>query len=704
MSLALSKSTKRRRCLEEIEELGLAIDSNASCNNHNDQPSSSEQHIISHKLSNNISNECDPTSIFFASNHNEEIDPNLMADINLNGTNIFVSNFSSDSDYSDSDYSEKVLTNITKWAIQHKISNLALSDLLKVLKTNHKCFDYFPIDARTLLKTNVSKQPLQIQNMNAGIFHYFGLANGIKSVIGPNVFSDDTIKLQLGVDGLPLTKSTNSQFWPILCYISNFNNTKSCVFLVGLYWGTEKPQDSNLYLSELVAELKGLCFDGIDLPVGKKKVYVEAICADAPAISYILRTKGHTGFSSCIRCSITGVFLERRVCFPETVFNKRTHEEFLNRQDEDYQVHNTISILSEVPNIDMVYSFPLDYMHSVCLGVVKKNILLWLGTLKNSPLSVRLPSQSVKLISNRLMHLKSNITRDFARIPRGLNEVLRWKATEFRTFILYTGPVVLKSIISPECYEHFLCLHVSMTVLLSPSHGYLLNFIDKLLSYYVKKFGEIYGEEFLSHNLHALVHLCDDYNKFGPLDNCSCFMFENFMQFLKKMVRSKARPLEQVIKRNEELNKFGRLEITCTQITENECKNRHNEGPLIEGCSSPQFKIVSMKNVLIKIRSLSDCYIGYFNSNKKLIIMNVVNVCYHRESQANVFLGRIFNTVKPFYTKPIDSLKLGIASVSDLSDDLMICNINKTNLKKYMALDLNDDINIKIVFPILHSK
>lgn len=83
--------------------------------------------------------------------------------------------------------------------------------------------------------------------------------------------------------------------------------------------------------------------------------------------------------------------------------------------------------------------------------------------------------------------------------------------------------------------------------------------------------------------------------------------------------------------------------------------------------------------------------------------MNVVNVCYHRESQGNVFLGIIFNTVKPFKTKPIDSLKLGIASVSDLSDDLMICNINKINLKKNMALDLYDDINYKIVFPILHS-
>lgn len=120
MSFALSKSTKCRWCLEEIEELGLTIDSNP-CKNHNgnDQPSSSEQHI-SHNLSNNISNDCDPTPIFFASNDNKDIDLNLIADINLNSTNIFVSNFSSDSDYSDSDYSEKVLTNITKWAIQHK--------------------------------------------------------------------------------------------------------------------------------------------------------------------------------------------------------------------------------------------------------------------------------------------------------------------------------------------------------------------------------------------------------------------------------------------------------------------------------------------------------------------------------------------------------------------------------------------------------
>lgn len=244
----------------------------------------------------------------------------------------------------------------------------------------------------------------------------------------------------------------------------------------------------------MVIELTNLCTHGIDLSLGKKKVVVEAICCDAPAKSYILKIKGHTGFSSCTRCKTVGVFLERRVCFPDVLNIKRTHNEFLDRYDEDYQTSDSISILSKVPVINMVHSFPLDYMHLVCLGVVKKSILLWLGCIKNSPLSIRLLSKSVKIISTRLLHLKICVKCDFARIPRGLNEVLRWKATEFRTFILYTGPVVLQSIIGEQCYEHFISLHVSMTVLLSRTHERLLNFIENFLNYYVIKFGEMYGK------------------------------------------------------------------------------------------------------------------------------------------------------------------------------------------------------------------
>jgi len=378
--MSLSKSTKRRKCLKGSEELNLAIESNDFNTNYCSVVCQSASTSLEHELIHDVGN---ISNAITEGNHSNDYDSNLMVD-----NNILIPNFSSDSDNysSDHDNSESILTNIKNWAVQHNISHLALSNLLKVLKTNHNCFHYFPNDSRTLLKTNVSKQPLQIQAINPGTFCYFGVVNGIKSCIGKNNFPDDTIKLHLGIDGLPLTKSTNSQFWPILCCIRNFNSTQPCVFLVGLYWGHEKPLESNIYLSELVTELINLCTHGIDLSLGKKKVVVEAICCDAPAKSYILNIKGHTGFSSCTRCKIVGVFLERRVCFPDVLNVKRTHNEFLDRYDEDYQTSDSISILSKVPGINMVHSFPLDYMHLVCLGVVKKSILLWLACIKNSPL------------------------------------------------------------------------------------------------------------------------------------------------------------------------------------------------------------------------------------------------------------------------------------------------------------------------------
>lgn len=98
---------------------------------------------------------------------------------------------------------------------------------------------------------------------------------------------------------------------------------------------------------------------------------------------------------------------------------------------------------------------------------------------------------------------------------------------------------------------------------------------------------------------------------------------------------------------------------------------------------------------------MSDCYIGYYDTTK-IHIMKVLNICYHTESNNNVFLGQIFNTVEPFYVTPINSLKLGIASVSNLSKDFLICDVNKVGLKKYMLLNSNND-KTKIAFPMLHS-
>lgn len=47
-------------------------------------------------------------------------------------------------------------------------------------------------------------------------------------------------------------------------------------------------------------------------------------------------------------------------------------------------------------------------------------------------------------------------------------EIEMWKATEFRLFLLYTRPLVLKDVIPTRYYEHFLKLTVATRILCSP--------------------------------------------------------------------------------------------------------------------------------------------------------------------------------------------------------------------------------------------
>lgn len=69
-----------------------------------------------------------------------------------------------------------------------------------------------PKDARTLLGT----KPVPILNMHEvkpGKYYHFGLENGIIRHL-PNNFIPQDIKLVIGIDGLPISKSTSTNFGP----------------------------------------------------------------------------------------------------------------------------------------------------------------------------------------------------------------------------------------------------------------------------------------------------------------------------------------------------------------------------------------------------------------------------------------------------------------------------------------------------------
>lgn len=167
-----------------------------------------------------------------------------------------------------------------------------------------------------------------------------------------------------------------------------------------------------------------------------QKVSIFGMCADTPAKSFIMKIKGLEGYHSCTRCFVEGEYLNRRTCFPyqEIKPMERSNEGYTNKVQEEHHVGNSLSDLTRIPGFDMVNSFPLDYMHLVTLGAMRKLINLWIY----GPLTVRLPSWQVKKISKNLLSFKSSITNDFVRKPRKVEEVSRWKATELRTFLMAT--------------------------------------------------------------------------------------------------------------------------------------------------------------------------------------------------------------------------------------------------------------------------
>lgn len=72
--------------------------------------------------------------------------------------------------------------------------------------------------------------------------------------------------------------------------------------------------------------------------------------------------------------------------------------------------------------------------------------------------------------------------------------------------------------------------------------------------YYVPHYGKLYDEKYLSYNVQNILHLANDVQTFGSLDNFSCFKYKNYMQKIKKKLHICGKPLQKLFNRiSEEL-------------------------------------------------------------------------------------------------------------------------------------------------------
>ena len=149
-----------------------------------------------------------------------------------------------------------------------------------------------------------------------GVYYHFGLSEWIREKFSD--LSDDQVPNQadilVNIDGIPLCKSSSSQFWPILGLIKG----EHVPFTIGVFHGPVKPKCPNVYLRRFVSEV--IFLQNNSIIIHDKEVKIKM---------------GH---------------------------NTRHH------------IKKTV--LTDL-QMDLVEDVPLDYMHLTCLGVMRKLICYW---------------------------------------------------------------------------------------------------------------------------------------------------------------------------------------------------------------------------------------------------------------------------------------------------------------------------------------
>lgn len=284
---------------------------------------------------------------------------------------------------------------------------------------------------------------------------------------------------------------------------------------------------------------------------------------------------------------------------------------------------------------------------------MKRLLLLWIRGNR----TIKMSAGQIALVSERLLALKSAIPVEFARKPRPLMEVDRWKATEFRQFLLYTGKIVLKGVLPDNMYQHFLLFSLGIAILVSPdiatNHIPLAN---QLLHRFVLEMSPLYGPETMVYNIHSLLHLCDDVQLFGSLDYSSAFPFENFMQTMKRLVRSGKNPLIQIA-------------------------NRLAEAP------------VAVRNHHMSAISVKRPNNGFVGLNGQ---------CFEviAKSGPTTYLCRIFHSGKPLFTKPHSASIVDCYSFSLVSHFLR--DLSHTTISKASRSILIEQVGKVVFMKLLH--
>lgn len=415
------------------------------------------------------------------------------------------------------------------------------------LKKLYNRFDFYH-----LLQSKYNRK-----KMNANNYEdiYDGQIYKEKSRPGGPLSNSNNISFMWNTDGVSLFKSSNFQIWPLFLTINelpfHLRSKKENLILAGLWFGPDKPLPA-YFLHSISVELNELA-NGVDfyVPALQDSIRVEGhvICGtcDLPAKSLFLNLLQYNGSYGCAKCKIHVTRFQENKHIPVYKFQD---ELYLRTQKETIEfgklaVEKEVDHIFGVKAVSVINEFEsnyirstfIDVMHCVYLGVVKSLLHLWFSSnFISCPWSL---AGLVAIVDKLLCAMTP--PEFITRLPRSISKHLPyWKAHELKTWFYYYSLPILETIMVGEkrqYFEHYKLLVTGISLLNQSSvSNEMINHAEQLLIRFVEQFEGLYGEQFMTANLHNLLHLADTVRDGGPLFVTSCFSFENMNGQLSRLV------------------------------------------------------------------------------------------------------------------------------------------------------------------------
>ncbi|XP_021363193.1 uncharacterized protein LOC110456660 [Mizuhopecten yessoensis] len=231
------------------------------------------------------------------------------------------------------------------------------------------------------------------------------------------------------------------------------------------------------------------------------------------------------------KMAVEGGFLDKNNTNITLTFNTERDQERISKNieeavlsDKTVKGFNGRCAIRCLPGFSPANNIVIDYMHACLAGITKRLIKLFTdGTSFKEDYFI---GHKVPLIDKQLKCLR--VPYLINRKPRPLSLYLKWKSSEFRSWMLYYSiPCLINHL--PEVYlQHYSCLVEGIHILLQSNVTEEdITLSETLLNAFYKHASELYGENFVGLNVHNLSHLPDCVRKWGPLWAYSCFGFES---------------------------------------------------------------------------------------------------------------------------------------------------------------------------------